>query len=123
MSAASEAERIAVLGRRIVNGIHMDSTGTYHFLDGKPVSEAQYRNLYPIPDAGIPGGTAKCWPMRSEALACDPSQVKEMNERNAKAGIGAHYTPDGTCVIPDRWTRKKLLKAEGFHDKSGGYGD
>lgn len=120
----STDEKIKGIGRRIVNGIHCDDSGEYFFLDGKQVTEQAYRNLYPIPDGGVPRQKGKGgWPMNSEALACDPAQVAELNERNRKAGIGAHYKPDGTCVIPDRATRKKLLKQEGFHDKDGGYGD
>lgn len=124
MRSKSEQERIAGIGRRIVNGIHSDDGGDYYFLDGKEVTEAQYRNLYPIPDSGRPSGTkGKGWPLRSDALGCHPEQVVEMNERNREAGIGTRYDGDGTAVIPDRADRKRLLKLEQKHDKDGGYGD
>lgn len=104
--------------------IRWDKDEAMHFyLDGQEVTEGEFRRG--IPDReGVPGGhLPACWPMTSEALACDPSQVGEMNERNRAAGIGARYTPAGDCVIGSRGDRKKLLKREGFHDNSGGYGD
>lgn len=95
----------------------------HYFLDGQEVTEAEFRQGFPNKD-GVPGGhPPKCWPMRSEALACHPDQVSEMNQRNSDKGIGARYEGDGTCVIPSRADRKKLLKLERFHDKRGGYGD
>lgn len=72
----------------------------------------------------VPGGHPPgCWPMVSEALACHPSQAEAMNARNAKHGIGTRYDGKGFAHIPDRKDRAKLLKAEGFHDNHGGYGD
>jgi putative FmdB family regulatory protein len=71
-----------------------------------------------------PGGPApSCWPLVSEALACHPTQVEEMNARNAKHGIGTRYDKDGFAHIPDRADRKRLLRHEGFRDNHGGYGD
>lgn len=64
------------------------------------------------------------WPMTSQALAVHPSQVAEANERNRRHGLGTRYDPaTGNAIIPDRTDRKRLLRLEGFHDKSGGYGD
>ena len=72
-----------------------------------------------------PGGTTTSgWPMYSEALAVDPSQVEEANARNKRHGVPVVYDPkNGKAVIPDRAARKKLLRLEGRHDKQGTYGD
>lgn len=71
------------------------------------------------------GHTAGSWPIRSDALGCHPSQIAEIMERNKKAGVtGVSYDPaDGTAIIDSRQERKKLIAAEGYHDKDGGYGD
>lgn len=62
--------------------------------------------------------------MKSDALSCHPSQVKEIAERNRRHGVtGVSYLPDGTCLIADRGARKALMALEGVHDKRGGYGD
>lgn len=95
----------------------------HYFLGDREVTESEFRGDFPDKD-GVPGGhPPSCWPMKSEALACDPTQVAEMNARNAASGVGATYRDDGMCVIQSRRERKRLLKLEGFHDKSGGYGD
>lgn len=88
-------------------------------------------NLCGLLGAGkVPSGhTPGCWPMTSLALSCTPQQVRAMNERNARHGIAARYEADGTCVIPSRGDRKKLIRLESgvlgrpLHDLKGGYGD
>jgi hypothetical protein len=71
-----------------------------------------------------PGGHLPSnWPLRSKALAVHKTQVVEANERNRRHGIAARYEADGTCVIPDRGDRARLLRLEKAHDNSGGYGD
>lgn len=95
----------------------------HYFLDGKEVTEKEFRQGFPDKQ-GVPGGhPPSCWPMTSEALACHESQVAEMNARNEAAGVSTRYKADGTAVIPDRSDRRKLLKLEGYHDRDGGYGD
>lgn len=94
-----------------------------YFLDDQLVTEEEFRQGFPD-KTGTPGGHASsCWPMRSEALSCHPDQAAEHNERNRSKGIGARYDRDGNCTIDSRGDRKKLLKLEKMHDKSGGYGD
>ena len=78
------------------------------------------------PAAPAPAG----WPKRSRALGAFARQVPELNARNKRLGINVSYESAGSpdsdavdCIIPDRNERKKLLKAEGAHDRDGGYGD
>lgn len=60
------------------------------------------------------GGCAT-WPVVSKlGLACDPTQVDEMNQRNRKHGIQVSYRPDGAAIIPDESNYKKLRRLEGF---------
>lgn len=97
-----------------------------YFVNGGPVTKAEYDGLLPDKPIAVPlaAHTPGCWPMTSEALAVHPDQVKEANLRNKKAGVAARYEEGtGACVIPDRKDRQKLLKLEGYHDKSAGYGD
>lgn len=107
------------------NGCTNDSTGWHYYLDGKEVTEAEYEAVYPPAEsvAGVMfGGWTK--PLLSDALAVHPSQVKEAEERNARRGCSVTYrADDGRAIIPDRGERKRLLKIEGLHDRSGGYGD
>ena len=77
-----------------------------------------------LADGLAPGGIPTSgWPMVSEALAVHPKQVEQANDRARRHGIPVTYDRKGFCHIPDRAARKKLLKLEGMHDNSGGYGD
>ena len=96
-----------------------------YFIGDKEVTEDEFNKRFPPKPMGeVMAANASIWNgFTSEAMACDPSQVEEMNERNRKNGIGARYSPDGMCHIPDRADRRRLMKLEGYHDKAGGYGD
>lgn len=59
----------------------------------------------------------------SEAMKIHPQQVREFNEEAHKAGTGAYYRADGTCMLPSRSARNRELQRRGLYDRSGGYGD
>lgn len=61
--------------------------------------------------------------MKSEAMAVHPEQVAQANARNKRHGVNVVYDKSGFAHIPDRNERRKLMRLEGLHDKSGGYGD
>ena len=65
------------------------------------------------------------WPMKSEALAVHPTQIKEAMARNKRNGItGVSYCEKtGRAIIADRAARRALCKLEGVFDRAGGYGD
>lgn len=75
--------------------------------------------------ATTPGGhDPKGWPKESVALSVMKKQVKEANERARKHGLtGVYYEPSGKCILSDRGARRDLMRLEGLHDNSGGYGD
>lgn len=62
-------------------------------------------------------------PLLSDALAVHPSQVKEAYEDSVKKGVPTEFLADGRAVLRSREHRRKYLKAYGFYDKDGGYGD
>lgn len=116
--------------------------GPRYFLDGKPVTKAAYDRAFPskldellaVPEelrsGGAVGQATTTWPMVSEALAVQPSQVAEANARNKKHGVAARYDAEGFCHIPTRAERAKLIRLERTHggmpglcDNRGGYGD
>lgn len=63
------------------------------------------------------------WPMLDDAAGVHPSQIQENVEYMRKAGVPTDFHPDGRIVWRDRAHRKAGLKALGFHDRNGGYGD
>lgn len=95
-----------------------------YYLDGRRVSEEEFRAVFPEKEIGWFGGQLpSCWPMVSEALAVHAKQAEAANERARRHGINVHYDARGDCHIPDRNERKKLLRLERMHDNNGGYGD
>ena len=101
--------------------IRLNRSGTHYYLDGREVTEAEYRERYPAPElgqGGIPGGLhSKGWPIYSDALAVHPKQIEAAKARNKKHGLNIEYDPkDGRAILPDNGARRKLMKIEGCHD-------
>ena len=96
---------------------------------------ARYRDLPDCPKCGVPmpidigaqgaGGTRpSCWPLASEALGVDPSQIAEALAFDKRNGVGGtDYTPDGRPIFRDRDHRKRYMAAHGYYDRNAGYGD
>tara|TARA_R100000808_G_C2154841_1_gene166262 strand:- start:6208 stop:6579 length:372 start_codon:yes stop_codon:yes gene_type:complete len=64
------------------------------------------------------------WPMKSEACAVHPSDVKKASEASVKMGVPTRFDNNtGQAIFESRGHRAKYLKARGFHDRNGGYGD
>lgn len=62
-------------------------------------------------------------PKLSDALGVHSSQVEEATESAKKHGVPTEFTPDGRPIIRSRAHQKAYLKAYGFVNKDGGYGD
>lgn len=104
--------------------ISYDRKGTPTYLvNGVVVTEGEFD--MPDKPVGCPlaGHQPACWPLVSDALAVHPDQIAEATTRNKRHGVSVGYLPDGRAVLPDRHERSKILRLEGFHDKSAGYGD
>lgn len=62
--------------------------------------------------------------LASDALAVHPSQIKEAREDARRKGLGdVDFGADGRPVFTSREKRKAYMKAYGFYDRAGGYGD
>ena len=96
-----------------------------YFLDGKRVSEEEFNAALPDkPLGGAPGAQAT-WnkPILSDGLAVVPKRIKEAEAKCLKHGVPTDFTTDGRPVLRTRAHRKAYLKAYGYHDNDGGYGD
>ena len=98
-----------------------------YFINGVEVTEAEWDAAFPVPESQ-PGDTFMCaspgiWPLKSEALAVHPSQIAEARESALKRGVPTDFTPSGRVIFRDRAHRRAYMKAYGYHDKDGGYGD
>ncbi len=104
------------------------SKGPIYEIEGKRVTEKEFDEVFrpkPLDHAPMLGGnTTVCWPQKSDAMACHPSQIPAIMARNKKHGLHVEYNAaDGRPILKDRGQRRDLMKLEGFHDNSGGYGD
>ena len=63
------------------------------------------------------------WPMESDSLGVDPSQIKEAEAESIRLGIPTRFTSDGCAVLESPSHRKRLAEAYGYFDRNGGYSD
>jgi hypothetical protein len=109
--------------RGVIRGHGKDKS---YFVDGRQVSQDEFDSL--VPDAlsgtGRSGASLQSWqPILSDALAVHPDQVAEATLDAKRKGVPTEFMPDGRPILRTRQHRKEYLRAYGFHDNQGGYGD
>lgn len=110
-------------GRIVMKGD--DPNKWEHYIDGVRVTRAVYKKAFPDKPlaASIGGHLSKCWPMVSDGLAVDPTQRDEAVADAKAKGVPTEFNAEGQAILTDRGHRKRYMKAYGFHDRNGGYGD
>lgn len=110
---------------------------TRYLVDNKPVTKEEFDRLFAEEKATLPqiappedleegleGNRPWTKAIVSDALAYHPRQVAEARDYLAKRGISPDVVrPDGKVVLPDRATRRQLLRVNRMHDNGGGYSD
>jgi hypothetical protein len=108
----------------LINKIVYARDGRHYYLDGKEVSKDVFNAAMPSQPIGAPDGHRPgCWPILSDALAVHPVDIEEAREDSRIKGVPTDFLPDGRAILESRQHRKQYLKAYGFHDRQGGYGD
>jgi hypothetical protein len=109
-----------------VDRIVIKDSGTTYILDGREVTAKEYRRRYPLPKSqqhiDAPGRVG-IKPKESDALAVHPLDVPEAIEDAKRKGVPTDFTPDGSPIITSRAHQKAYLRAYGYRNKDGGYGD
>jgi hypothetical protein len=111
----------------VLDRIVLRNDGIHYYLGAQEVTEAEYRQVHP--EAPLGGMNLDCpalkrgWPLLSEGAAVHPTQVQEAQDSAARKGVPTEFTKDGRAVFRNRQHRKEYLRAYGFHDRDGGYGD
>jgi hypothetical protein len=83
-----------------------------------------YYRDYTTEHAKVPVGGCASWPMKSDAAGVHPDQCQEFSKNSAKMGVSTEFDKKtGQAIFTSRSHRAKYLKAMGFHDRNGGYGD
>jgi hypothetical protein len=93
--------------------------GTYELPDGRRA----WRDFEAEMVGKRSGGSG--WPMWSDAMGCDPSQIPEMSASLKKmTGMTPEFHPEtGELKCNSRGQRRAYMRAMGLHDRNGGYGD
>lgn len=99
-----------------------------YYLNDQEVTEKEYRRRtkkkkLAAGDEVLAQSTSAWADFKSEALAVHPDQVGEANARSKRHNIGVQYDKRGFAHIPDRASRRRLMRLEGVHDNHGGYSD
>ena len=63
------------------------------------------------------------WPILSDALGCNPSQIHDSMEVAKQHGVPTQFTPDGRAILTSPAHRKAYARLYGIHDRNGGYSD
>lgn len=63
------------------------------------------------------------WPQRTTMSGVHRGQAEELRVFLEKAGVPTHVYPDGEMRLESRGHRRRVHKALGYYDRSGGYGD
>jgi len=83
-----------------------------------------YRSLHQRRGTGRAGASFRGFkPIKSDALAVHPAQVKEAEADAKKKGVPVEFMKDGRPVFTSRSQRKRYMQIYGFFDRAGGYGD
>ncbi len=96
--------------------------GEKYYIDGREVSKAEFDEAFPDIGAGV-NSPCHFKPIVSDALAVHPKQVQEATEDAKRKGVPTEFLPDGRPILRTRGHRRAYLRAYGFHDRNGGYGD
>lgn len=97
-----------------------------YWLDGQQVSKEEFDAAFP--DKPLSGGNfgghlPACWPLLSDAAGVHPLDIGKFAEDAKSRGVPIDFTADGRAIFRDRGHRKRYMKAYGFRDNGGGYGD
>lgn len=97
---------------------------TRYLIDGYEVTKASFDRQFPdqpMGDGSALLGLSK--PHPSDALSVHPRQVAEAVADAKAKGVPTEFLPDGRPLMRSRAHQKEYIKAYGFHNNDGGYGD
>jgi len=105
--------------------IKYTALGTFYFLDDKEVSKEEFFTALPpkLANGDGPCSLSSTPAHLSDGLAVHPDQVQEAEESAKKRGVPTEFQRDGRPVMRSRAHQKAYLKAYGFHNRDGGFGD
>jgi hypothetical protein len=92
-------------------------------IDGREVSAEAFFEAFPPVTEYSADALCAAPPHKSDGLAVHPDQVQEATDSAKREGVPTEFLPDGRPVMRSRAHQKAYLKAYGFRNNDGGYGD
>ena len=75
-------------------------------------------------EQGVGSSYSGNWPMKSDACGVHPNDAVKASKSAAKMGVPTSFDSNtGQAIFQSRSHRAQYMKARGFHDRNGGYGD
>lgn len=94
-----------------------------YWIDDIEVTKEEWEKAFPPHDFTSSAPLAHFPQLHSEALAVHPLDIPEAVASARAKGIPTNFDAHGRPIFTSRGHRKRYLKAYGFHDRNGGYGD
>lgn len=86
-----------------------------YLIDGQEVTEAAYNAAFPSKPMGcFATESPRGWPIASDALACLPNQVQEMEAAAVKAGVPTEFLRDGRPLMRSGKHFREYCKKHGY---------
>lgn len=98
-----------------------------YYIDDKEVSEKEWKKTCRGMNLGNVATTmmqtSKSWPKKSDALGVHPKQIDEAQAMSIKLGVPTEFDREtGQAIMRDNAHQRDFLKAHGYHNRDGGYG-
>lgn len=75
-------------------------------------------------EQGVGSSFSGNWPMKSDACGVHPKDCTEASKAASAMGVPTNFdSKTGQAIFESRGHRARYMKARGFHDRNGGYGD
>lgn len=88
-----------------------------YFLDGREVSEEEFREEFPDQPIGTGQSLTSFRPLHSEALAVHPSQIQEAAGDAMRKGVPTEFDRIGRPIFTSSRHFRQYAKAYGFRHK------
>jgi hypothetical protein len=99
-----------------------------YYVDGKELTKEEFDLA--VPSKGVSIGacpntlmqSSEAWPRKSESLGVMPSQVEAAKANSIKIGVPTEFNKEGQAIMRDNAHQKAYLKAMGYVNFDGMYG-
>ncbi len=108
--------------------IVISSRGKFtYFINDKEVSEKEFKKTCCGTVQGACATTmlqsSKSWPKKSDACGVHPRQVEDAYEASVKLGVATEFDREtGQAIFRDNAHQREFLRAHGYRNNDGGYG-